>query len=140
VPMAAYYRQNFTPSPMLEAPRTGVAVWALCAETDQEALRLSASFRMMMLMLYRGRPIPVPPVERAEKFLEGEGLPLEQLPAGRRIITGSPASVRAAIEAVAAEYGAGEVFVVNIMHDNAARRRSYELIAEAFSQMRPAAL
>jgi luciferase family oxidoreductase group 1 len=129
-PMAAYYRQNFVPSPVLEAPRTGVAVWALCAESDQEALQLSASFRMMMLMLYRGRPIPVPPVDRAEKFLEHEGLPLDQLPAGRRIITGAPATVRAALEAVAAEYGASEVFVVNIMYDHAARRRSYELIAE----------
>jgi luciferase family oxidoreductase group 1 len=132
VPMAAYYREHFTPSPFLEAPRTGVAVWAVCAETDQEALRLSTSFRMMMLMLYRGRPIPVPPVDRAERFLEGEGLPLEQLPAGRRIITGAPETVRSQIEVVASEYRAGEVFVVNIMHDHVARRRSYELIARAF--------
>jgi len=139
VPMAARYRENFVPSQFLAAPRTGVAVWALCAESDQEALRLSASFRMMMLMLYRGRPIPVPPVDRAETFLEHEGLPLEQLPAGRRIITGAPATVRSALEAVAAEYRAAEVFVVNIMHDHAARRRSYELIAQAFSQTRPAA-
>jgi luciferase family oxidoreductase group 1 len=137
-PMAAYYRENFVPSPFLEAPRTGVAVWALCAESDLEALRLSASFRMMMLMLFRGRPIPVPPVDRAEKFLEIEGLPLEQLPAGRRILTGAPVTVRAALEQVAAEYGAGEVFVVNIMYDHAARCRSYELIAQAFSQTRPA--
>ncbi len=131
-PMAAYYREHFAPSSFLDAPRTGVAVWALCAETDAEALRLSASFRMMMLMLYRGRPIPVPPVDRAEKFLEGEGLPLDQLPAGRRIITGDPTAVRAALERVAAEYSAAEVFVVNIMHGHAARRRSYELIAQAF--------
>ena len=138
-PMAAYYREHFAPSALLAEPRTSVAVWALCAESDAEALRLSASFRMMMLLLYRGRPIPVPPIERAQKFLEQEGLPLEELPAGRRIITGAPARVRAAIEQVAEEYRAGEVFVVNIMYDHAARRRSYELIAEAFSQTRPAA-
>ena len=36
------------------------------------------------------------------------------------------------IEAVAAEYGADEVMVVTITYDHAARRRSYELIAEAF--------
>jgi hypothetical protein len=35
------------------------------------------------------------------------------------------------IEGVAAEYGADEVFVVNIL-DPAARLRCYELIAEAF--------
>ena len=136
-PMAAWYRENFAPSERLAAPRTGVAVWAICAPTREESLRLSASFRMMMLMLYRGRPIPVPPVEKAEEFLAQEGMPMDKLPAGRRIITGDPASVRRDIEAVAAEYNAEEVFVVNIMFDHAARRRSYELIAEEFNRTRP---
>ena len=54
---------------------------------------------------------------------------MEKLPAHRRIIAGAPATVRAALEALAAEYAAEEVFVVNIMYDHAARRRSYELIA-----------
>ena len=44
---AAYYRQYFMPSATLGAPRTAVAVAAICAETDAEALRLSASVRMM---------------------------------------------------------------------------------------------
>jgi len=116
----------------LPQPRVAVAVWALCAETREEALRLSASSRMMMLHLYRGRLIAVPPVERALHFLEQEGAPLGALPPNRRMITGTKTEVRAAIEAVAADYGAEEVLVVNIMYDHAARRRSYELIAEAF--------
>jgi hypothetical protein len=40
--------------------------------------------------------------------------------------------VEAGIRAVAAEYGAQEAIVVSIVYDHAARRRSYELIAEAF--------
>ena len=40
--------------------------------------------------------------------------------------------MRAGIEEVAGEYGAEEVIVVTITYDHAARRRSYELIAEAF--------
>jgi len=131
-PMAAYYRDNFQPSAKCREPRVGVAIWAICAESDEEALLLSASFRMAMLMLYRGQPIAIPPVDRAMAFLEREGIPIDQLPAGRRIITGAPAKVRAAIQAVAADYSAQEVFVVNILHDHAARRRSYELIARAF--------
>jgi len=39
--------------------------------------------------------------------------------------------VRTGIEGLASEYGAEEVIVVKITHDHAARRRSYELIAEA---------
>jgi hypothetical protein len=40
--------------------------------------------------------------------------------------------VRAKLEELAEGYGAEEVIVVTITYDHAARRRSYELIAEAF--------
>jgi luciferase family oxidoreductase group 1 len=130
--LARYYRQTFTPSERLESPRTAVAAWAICADTDEEAERLSYSFRMMMTLLFRGRTIQVPTVERAERFLREEGLAPEQAPANRRIITGSPDRVRAAVEALAREYESEEVLIVNIVHSHEARRRSYELIARAF--------
>jgi luciferase family oxidoreductase group 1 len=130
--MAAYYREHFRPSGALAEPRVSVAVWALAAETDEEALRVSASARMMLLSLFRGRLIAVPSVEKALALLFRENVPIESVPAGRRIITGAPARVRDSLEAVAAEYGADEVFVVNIVHDPAARLRCYELIAQAF--------
>ena len=50
----------------------------------------------------------------------------------RRRIAGSPEKVLRDIETVAAEYGADEAMVVTITYDHAARRRSYELLAEAF--------
>jgi luciferase family oxidoreductase group 1 len=129
---AAYYREHFRPSELLAKPQVAVAVWAICADSQEEALRLSSSGRMMLISLYRARLIPVPQVERAVAFLEQEGVPIGSLPRNRRMITGEPGDVRAAIQSVAAEYGAQEVFVVNIMHSHAARRRSYELIASAF--------
>lgn len=132
VAAAAYYRRQFRPSAHLANAHTAVALWVVCAETDEEALRLSYSMRMMSLLLFRGRPIPVPTVERAEEFLRNEGFPPESLPAGRRIITGRPEKVRDAIERIAGEYGADEVFAVNILYDHQARRRSYELLAGAF--------
>ena len=132
-PFAAWYRQRFVPSKALAAPRQIVAVSAICAETDEEALRLSASVRMMLLKLFRGGTIPVPPVEKALEFLRSEGMPFQVLPVGRRLITGSPAKVRRALEAVAAEYGAEEVLIVTITYEHAARRRSYELIAREFA-------
>ena len=130
--IARSYRQHFAPSEQATAPRTGVAAWAICADTDDEAARLSLSFRMMMTLLFRGRSIQVPTVERAQRFMEEEGLKPGDVPVGRRIITGTPGRVREAIENLARDYEAEEVFIVNIMHDHAARRRSYELIAEAF--------
>ena len=132
VPMARCYRENFGASGLLNAPRQAVAAWAICAETDEEAERLSLSFRMMMTMLFRGQTIPVPTVEKAERFLKDEGLLSGETPRGRRILTGTPQRVRESIETLAADYQAEEVLIVNIMHDHQARRHSYELIAEAF--------
>ncbi len=115
--------------------RVAVAVWAICAETDEEARRLASSSRMSMMLLRRGLHIPVPPIEPAEQFLarnaDSAALPG---PSGRpwRAVLGSPDTVRAGLEAVAAEYGAEEVIVVGITYDHGARRRSYELIAQAF--------
>jgi alkanesulfonate monooxygenase SsuD/methylene tetrahydromethanopterin reductase-like flavin-dependent oxidoreductase (luciferase family) len=130
-PSAAYYRQHFQPSERLQQPRVGVCVWAICADSDEAGQRLSASFRMMMTLLRRNQFIAVPTVETAQAFLEKEGIGLE-MPPGRRVFAGAPHTVRAGIEAVAAEYGAEEVLLVNILYDHAARRRSYELIAAAF--------
>ena len=45
---------------------------------------------------------------------------------------GSPETVKAGLEQVASDYGAEEVNAVTITFGHAARRRSYELIAEAF--------
>jgi luciferase family oxidoreductase group 1 len=127
--IATDYQRRFDPGVRLAAPRTAVATWALAADTEEEAWRLTASSRMAMTMLRRGRLIPVPPVEQALRFLESEG---EAVTGSRRITAGTPEQVRAELETLAAQYGAYEVIVVTITHDHAARRRSYELLADAF--------
>ncbi len=130
--IAKLYRERFEPNHHLNAPRTAVAVWALAAPTEDEAVFLSTSSRMSFTLLRRNRLIPVPPPEQAVEFLKREGKPITGGRPGRRSIVGSPEKVRAELEAVAVEYGAEEVIVVTITHDHQARRRSYELLAEAF--------
>jgi len=137
-PIAQDYRQRFQPSVRLEDPQVAAAVWAIAADTDEEALRLGASAKMSFTLLRRGQLVPVPPVETAVAFLEREGIPLDKVGQGRRTILGTPDRVRAAIEQVTRDYGAEEAIVVTITHDHAARRRSYELIAEAFGLERGA--
>ena len=134
--VARRYRREFVSSRWGSEPRVIVAVFAICADSDEEAERLASSSVMSFTLLQRGELIPVPTVERALRFIEEEkerpahALPI--VPRNRRRILGEPATVRRSIEEVAAEYGADEVMVVTITHDHAARRRSYELIAEAF--------
>ena len=130
--IAKLYRERFEPNHHLNAPRTAVAVWALAAPTEDEAVFLSTSSRMSFTLLRRNRLIPVPPPEKAVEFLKREGKAITGGRPGRRSIVGSPEKVRAELEAVAVEYGAEEVIVVTITHDHQARRRSYELLAEAF--------
>jgi luciferase family oxidoreductase group 1 len=133
--IAARYRESFRPSEWRQRPEVVAAVWAVCAETDDEAERLSSSALMAFKLLRRGELIPVPTVERALRFLEEErraGEPRDAGPGERRRILGSPARVRAGLEAAARGYGADELMIVTITHDHAARRRSYELIATEF--------
>ena len=136
VGIADLYRRSFVDSERLPAPRVAVCVWTICAETDEEAERLASSSRMGMSLLRRGQLIPVPPVEKALRYLETRGPRPEA--SRRRAVLGSPATVRAGLEQVAADYGAEEVLLVTITFDHEARRRSYELIAEAFGLTRGA--
>ena len=128
--IAALYRERFVPSDDLASPRLAIAVSTICAETDEEAELLAASSRMAIVQLRRGRPGVIPPVDEALEFLSTV-VPSESR-AHARFVVGSPERVRAGLEEVAAEYGGGEVAVVTITYDHAARRRSYELIASAF--------
>ena len=131
--IAQRYRENFEPSKSLAKPRTTVAVWALAAETEEEARRLSASSRMMFTLFFRGQLIPIPPVEKALRFFEQEPPSEDPFRSSRRAVVGSPGQVRAGIEQVAEEYGAEEAMIVTITYDHETRKRSYELIAEAFA-------
>jgi luciferase family oxidoreductase group 1 len=126
--IAADYRGRSVDSERLGAPLVSVGVIAVCADTDEEAERLASSSRMMLSLLRQGRLVEIPPPEKALAYLDTR----ERSTSGRRAVIGSPETVRAGIEQVAAEYGAEEVLVLTITYDHAARRRSYELIAEAF--------
>jgi alkanesulfonate monooxygenase SsuD/methylene tetrahydromethanopterin reductase-like flavin-dependent oxidoreductase (luciferase family) len=78
----------------------------------------------------------VPPIDAALRFLSeraGEG---DALARRRRAIVGPPETVRAKLEALAGAYGAAEVMVVTITYEHAARRRSYELLADVFGLSR----
>jgi len=45
---------------------------------------------------------------------------------------GTKQTVRDGLEAIAGDYGADEIMIVTITYSHEARKRSYELIADAF--------
>ncbi len=130
--IVAQYRSSFQPVRDLKAPYTAVGVWVLAAPSDEEAEYLATSTQMSFTKLRRGELIPVPSPETATAWLEHEGrVHAPSGRGGRRTIVGTPEKVRAGIEEVAADYQADEVIAVTITHDHEARRRSYELLADA---------
>jgi luciferase family oxidoreductase group 1 len=128
VEIAKLYRERFVASQRLHEPRLLVAVWALCAGDGAEAERLASSARMASIRGRRGGHGPVPSVETARRFLARHAPST-----GKRWVLGGPDGVRDALTAVAREYGTDELLLVCVTHEHAARRRSYELIADAFS-------
>ncbi len=132
--IAGEYRAGFADGDRRAgSPRQAVAAWVIVADSDEEAARLATSSRMVFRLMRLGRLVAVPTPETAIRFLISEGVdPLAPSP-GRREILGTPDSVRAQLEALADEYAAEEVIAVSIMHSHEARRRSYELLAEAFA-------
>jgi len=126
------YRADFAPSQHASEPRVIAAIWALCAETDEEARRLAASSKMMFTLFLRGQLIAIPPIDKALEFLADQPPSDDPFRTRRRAIVGSPSTVRSGIEEVAKEYGADEVMIVTITYEHEARKRSYELIAREF--------
>jgi luciferase family oxidoreductase group 1 len=134
--VAALYRERFAEHEHAGGvkPRTAVAVWVICAESDEQAQRLAASGRMTFTLLRRGELIAVPPPEKALQFLADDrpAPGAERSRGQRRAVVGTPDAVHAELLDVAGKYGADEVIAVNILYDHQARRRSYELLAEVF--------
>jgi luciferase family oxidoreductase group 1 len=126
------YRDHFRPSAQLPAPRGSVGVFALCAGTEEEAERLASSRDLWRLRLDRGGLGPVPSVEEALAYPYTEPERARIAFHRRRQAIGTPDKVKGQLVDLAAAYGVDELIVLSICHDPAARRRSYELLADAF--------
>jgi alkanesulfonate monooxygenase SsuD/methylene tetrahydromethanopterin reductase-like flavin-dependent oxidoreductase (luciferase family) len=71
-------------------------------------------------------------VEDALREAETPGVERLMAALRRRSVVGSPQTVRTALEKHAESYQVDEIMAVTICYDFAARKRSYELLAEAF--------
>lgn len=133
IAMLQHYRRNFRPSGFSPTPQALLATGAICAETDEAAERLASSAWLNMLRFVQGRkPAPLAPVEEAAAH-PFTPLELEVLDANRaRLTVGSPETVRRRLTSLAQQAGVTEIMIMTMVHDHQDRRRSYELLAEAF--------
>jgi luciferase family oxidoreductase group 1 len=124
------YRDTFRPG-LLQQPQAALCVWALAADTEDEAWRLFASRERTRVDRNIGRLGPLLPPEQAPRdYSESERAYIAQL--RHRALVGTPAQVKGKLEALAAQLQVEELVVITWTWDPAAQRRSYELLADAF--------
>ena len=128
------YRDTFKPG-VLAKPQAAICVWALAAETEEEAWHLFASRERARIERNLGRFGPLlPPEEARRPYTEQEQYHVREL--RRKSLVGSAAQVKEKLEALAEELEVQEIAVITWTWDPAAQRRSYELLAGAFQLVR----
>ncbi|MBO8164726.1 MAG: LLM class flavin-dependent oxidoreductase [Brevibacillus sp.] len=127
------YLRHFRPSVLGEKPRSMVAIFAICAETEEEAERIASSLDLSLLLIEQGAGSKgVPSVETALSYPYTTFDRYRVAANRQRMIVGTKEQVKQRIEALCSAYSTTECMVVTITHDFADRLRSYQLLAEAF--------
>jgi luciferase family oxidoreductase group 1 len=133
------YRGRFRPSERLPAPHVMLGVNVFAAETDAEARRLFSSLRQAFVNLRRGRPGKLPPpVDDLDAQLDPSARALLARSLACSVV-GGPEAVRRGLREFATSTGADELMVTAQIFDHAARRRSFEILADVHGQRGAAA-
>lgn len=128
------YRAGFRPSEQFAQPHAILGVAVVCAETEAGAQQLASTMELASLRISRGEFLPLPSPEEAQAYPWTEAERAQLRHERGPTVVGTPARVRAELEAMAAECGADEIMVVSNIHDHGERLRSYELLSAAFLQ------
>jgi luciferase family oxidoreductase group 1 len=128
------YRQRFQPSANLDAPYAMVGVNVFAADTEQEARRLFTTQQQMHLDLVRGVPGQLPPpVDSMDGLWQPhEKASVESMLGGS--IVGDAQGVRERLQTLVRTTGASELMMHSMIHDHAARLRSYRIVMEGWAR------
>lgn len=126
------YRENYRPSQRNPKPHGAACVWALAAETEEEADYIFQTRAYWRLTRDTGvlRAIESPDAVLKRSFSEAETARMKAL--RQQSFVGTPDKVAEQLHALARELGIEEVALLTWTYDPAARLRSYELLANEF--------
>jgi luciferase family oxidoreductase group 1 len=132
VPAMKLYRERFTPSEEFPQPHAILAASIICADTDAEAddLALSVQYAFLSIQTGRSGPLASPAEVRAAPLTAMERMQMDAIKT--RHFVGSPATVRDQIMPLIEQTQADELMILTMIHDHAARKHSYDLLAELF--------
>ncbi len=128
----AIYRQTYRPSARHPAPHCGLCVWALAADTEEEAQHQFTSRVISRLFRDRGQRQAFDSPENAlkHKLTAAETARAEQM--RRDAFVGTASQVGSRIRTLAREQDIQEVAIVTWTYDESVRRHSYDLLAREF--------
>lgn len=138
----AIYRERFKPSRQAAKPHAMPGINVIAADTDEEAKHIATSLQMRFTDMIRGaRGKLKAPIDDIERYWSpGEKAHVQQML--RYAFIGSPETISRQLDAFIAATSADEIMVTAPIHDQAARKRSYEIlagIAPAIGRVRSAA-
>lgn len=127
----ALYRANYRPSAAHPKPQATVCVWALAADTSEEAWRQFHSRERWRIDRNSGQLGPLLPPEQALRaYTAAEQPALAKL--RERSLVGSGPEVAEKLRTLAASLQVEELVVITWATEPTVRRRSYELLAREF--------
>lgn len=131
------YREQFRPSEQLDRPHVAAAINVFADETEAGARRLFTSLQQQFLNLRRGTPGQLPPpVDSMDRlWTAAERAGTERALSCSAV--GTPAQVRAGLEAFLERTGADELVLTGQIFDHEARLRSFRLVAELGKDLLP---
>jgi alkanesulfonate monooxygenase SsuD/methylene tetrahydromethanopterin reductase-like flavin-dependent oxidoreductase (luciferase family) len=126
------YRTQFKPSAWRQSPYAILGVAAVVADTEAEADRMASSADLHFARRAKGEygPLASPDEAAGYPYAPIDRQRIEQN--RRRLIVGSAEQARERIQALADVTKADEVMITTMVFDHAARKRSYQLLAQAF--------
>ena len=125
----ALYRESYRPSALHPAPHAALCVWAMAAETQEEAAYLFRSREVWRLNRDRGlfTALASPEEAMAHTYSEAEAARVNRMRS--RALYGTPDLVGAKLRALSAQHSVEEIAILTTLHDPRARQRSYTLLA-----------
>ena len=126
--LADYYRENFKPSIFSQEPIVSLGVFAICAETDEEAERLSASAAVWRMNLQRGHFEPFKTTEESLEIINKDIINHSD----NRTFIGSPETINKKLKPLLERTKPDELKVVTICEPVAERAKSYKLLKAFF--------
>jgi len=127
------YRESFKPSPSHAKPYAILATHVVCADSDEEADRLARTVDLNFVRRAKGEYLPLASPEEATAY---DYAPVDRARIAsnrQRMSIGSPATVKARLAPLIEATQAQELMVTTMIHDHAARKHSYELLAGIFA-------